>query len=81
VVAPRQQRQRRRGRDAKAAKGDDDQLKLLRMLLAVFYRREPVLRSHCRTGLIGSGITFFGGTQIPDLQVLRLHARRAVQQR
>jgi len=27
------------------------------------------------------GITFFGGTQIPGLQVLRLHARRAVQQR
>jgi hypothetical protein len=51
------------------------------MLLEVFYRREPVLRGHSRTGLISSGITFFGGTQIPDLQALRLHARRAVQQR
>jgi hypothetical protein len=54
---------------------------MLRALLEVFYRRKPALRGHSRGGLNSSGITPFGRTQIPNLQVLRLRARRAFQQR
>jgi hypothetical protein len=53
---------------------------MLRMLLRVFYRSKLVLRGSSRSGLISAGINLFGGTQIPDPQVLNLHARRAVQQ-
>ena len=54
---------------------------MLPMLLRIFGCQEPVLRGHRRARLIRSGINLIRGTQIPDMQVARFRACRAVQQR